>query len=62
MIGSWKRFSAWRSKRLSDENIKPPATSNKKFSSALNYIDVKIGTKFDGSCLSRINSHLITKM
>ena len=44
-------ISAWKSKGLSDESIKPPATSNNSFAAALNYIGVKTRVKFDGSGL-----------
>ena len=50
-IGNTERISAWESKRLSHESIKPPAASNNSVAPALSYIDVKTRVKFDGSCL-----------
>ena len=44
-------FSAWISKWLSDESIKPPAAYNDSLAPVTNYIDSKIQLKFDGSCL-----------
>ena len=44
-------ISAWKSKGLSDESIKPPAASNNSRAPALNYISTKIQVKFNGSCL-----------
>ena len=50
-ISNSKCILVWKLKVLSDENIKPPATSNNSTSPALNYINAKIQVKFDGSCL-----------
>ena len=44
-------ISSWESKRLSDESIKPPATSDNSLPPKLNYYDAKIRIKFTGSCL-----------
>ena len=40
-----------KSKGLSDESIKTPATSNNSLSPAFNYINAKIQVKFDKNCL-----------
>ena len=46
-------ISAWKSKGLSDETIKPPATPNNSIAPAVSYIGVKTRAKFDGSCLKQ---------
>ena len=46
----------WKPKRLSDESIKPPPTSNNSICPGINYIDnAKIRVKVDGSCLKQEN-------
>ena len=52
-IGNNKRISAWKPKGLSDESIKPHATSNNSYSPTLHYINTKIRVKFDGSCIKQ---------
>ena len=52
-IGNNKRISAWKPKGLSDESIKPHATSNSSYSPTLHYINTKIPVKFDGSCIKQ---------
>ena len=42
---------SWQSKGLSNESIKPPATSNNSLNSRLSYNDTKIKVQFTGSCL-----------
>ena len=49
-IGNNNRVSAWKSKGLSDESIKPLAASNNNISPALNYNNAKIRVKFDECC------------
>ena len=44
-------ISEWNAKGLSDDVIKPPATSDNSFAPALSYVGNKIRVKFDGSCL-----------
>ena len=53
MLCSREHISAWRSKGLSDEIIKPPATSNDSLSPVLNHSNTKIRVKLDGSCLKQ---------
>ena len=48
-----KYFSSWQSKGLSDETIKPPATSDYKLNPKLNYYDAKTRLEFRGSCLKQ---------
>ena len=44
-------ISSWKSKGLSAESIKPPATSDNSLTPALNYYGIKASVKFTGSCL-----------
>ena len=52
-IRDTNHISEWKSKGLSDEVIKPPATSDNSLASALNYVGNKIRVKFDGGCLKQ---------
>ena len=45
--------SSWKSKRLSDETIKPPATSDNTLTPVSNYYGTKTRIKFIGSCLKQ---------
>ena len=45
--------SSWKSKRLSTETIKPPATSDNSLTPALSYYGTKTRVKFTGSCLKQ---------
>ena len=44
---------SWQSKGISNESIKPPATSNNSLSPRLRYNDTKIKIPFTGSCLKQ---------
>ena len=44
-----------KSKRLSDESIKPPTTTDNSVAPALNYYGTKTKVKFAGSCLKQSN-------
>ena len=44
---------SWKSKGLSNENIKPPTTSNKILNPILNFVGTKIRVKFNGDCLKQ---------
>ena len=44
---------SWKSKGLSDENIKPPSTSNKMLNPSVNYVSTKARAKFNGDCLKQ---------
>ena len=46
-IANSKNISLWKSKRLSDEIIKPPATSNNILSPSLNHMNTKIRAKWN---------------
>ena len=51
--GNTGRISEWKSKRLSDEIIKPPNTSDNSLAPALRYTGNKTRVKFDRSCLKQ---------
>ena len=53
MITNTDYISSWKSKGLSDESIKPPATSDNSLTPALNYYGTKARVKFTGSCLKQ---------
>ena len=50
---------SWQSKRLSNESIKPPTTTNISLTPELIYYGTKTKTKFTGSCLKQ-SSHIFT--
>ena len=50
---------SWQSKGLSNENIKPPTTSDNSLTPELNYYGPKTKIKFTGSCLKQ-SSHILT--
>ena len=52
-IANSNHFSMWKLKVLSDESIKPPATSNNSLAPALNYSNTKLRVKFDGNYLKQ---------
>ena len=52
VIANTKYISSWKYKGLSDETIKPPATSDNSFTPLIDYHGNKI-TKFTGSCLKQ---------
>ena len=53
MITSTDYISSWKSKGLSFESFKPPATSDNRLTLALNYYGTKTRVKFTGSCLKQ---------
>ena len=53
MITNTDYISSWKSKGLSAETIKPPATSDNSLTPALNYYGIKTRVKFTGSCLKQ---------
>ena len=53
MIANTDYVSSWKSNRLSEETIKPPATSDNSLTPALSYHSTKIRIKFLGSCLQQ---------
>ena len=51
-------ITSWKSKGLSEESIKPPATSDNSLNPLINYhYNNKIRAKFTGSCLKQYNLH-----
>ena len=53
MITNTDYISSWKSKGLSAESIKPPATSDNSLTPALSYYGTKTRVKFTGSCLKQ---------
>ena len=51
IITNTKYISSWQSKGLSDEAIKPPATSDNSLTPFIDYHDNKIRVKFTGNFL-----------
>ena len=56
MIDNKKYISSWKSKGLSDETIKPPATSDNSLTPLIDYLGNKIRLKFNGSILRQPKS------
>ena len=52
-IGNTEHISKWKSKGLSSEIIKSPATSDNNLCPALSYFGTKTRVKFNGSCLKQ---------
>ena len=52
-IGNTDYISLWKSKRLFNEIVKPPATSEYSLDPELSYIGYKTRKKFDRSCLKQ---------
>ena len=53
MITNTYYISSWKSKGLSSESIKPPATSDNSLTPALSYYGTKTRVKFTRSCLKQ---------
>ena len=53
IITNRKYISSWQSEGLSDETIKPPATSDNSLTPLIDYLGNKIRMKFTGSCLKQ---------
>ena len=51
IIANTKYISEWKSKRLSDESIKPPHISDKSLTPLINHYSYNIRVKFNGSIL-----------
>ena len=56
VISSTNYGSSWQSKGLSDETIKPPATSDKSLNPKVSYDGAKARLEFRGSCLKQDKS------
>ena len=59
IAGVIDRVLSWRSKGISNESIKPPATSDNSLTPELNYYGTKTRVKFTKSCLKQ-SSHILT--
>ena len=55
VIANTKYISEWKSKGLSNEGIKPPATSDDSLSPLIGYLGNKIRLKLNGGCLKQQN-------
>ena len=53
VVGVIDRVLSWQSKGISNESIKPPATSNNSLGPRLSCSDTKIKVQFPGSCLKQ---------
>ena len=53
MIANTNYISSWKSKRLSGENIKLPATPDNSLSLLIYYLSEKIRLKFNEACLKQ---------
>ena len=53
LTANTKYISEWKYKRLSDENIKSPTTSDDSISPLIGYLSIKTRLKFNGSCLKQ---------
>ena len=53
--------SSWQSKGISNENIKPPITSDNSLNPELNYYGAKARVKFTRSCLKQSDHIYIHK-
>ena len=53
MIANTDYVLSWKSKGLSAETIKPPATSDNSLTPALSYYSTKTRVRFTGSCFKQ---------
>ena len=53
IITNTKYILSWQSKGLSDETIKPPATSDNSHNPQVSYFGTKARLEFTGSCLKQ---------
>ena len=53
IVNVFDRVLSWRSKRISNESIKPPATTDNSLSPRLSYYGTKIRVQFIASCLKQ---------
>ena len=53
IVGVFECVLSWKSKRQSNENIKPPTTSNDSLNPKLSYYDTKVRVQFTRSCLKK---------
>ena len=48
-----RNILSWKSKRLPDESITPPCTSNETVNPSVDYVGTKARVKFNGGCLKQ---------
>ena len=53
VVGVIDRVLSWQSKGISNESIKPPASSHNSLNPRLSYNDTKTKVQFTGSCLKQ---------
>ena len=53
IVNVFDRVLSWRSKRISNESIKPPATTDNSLSPRLSYYGTKIRVQFIAICLKQ---------
>ena len=58
VVGVIDRVLSWQSKGISNENIKPPRTSNNSLNPELNYYGTKTKVKFIRNCLRQSKSSI----
>ena len=56
LIANTKYISSWKSKGLSDETIKPYATSDNSLTPLIDYYGSKVRVKFNKGCLKQSNN------
>ena len=61
IVGVIDRVLSWQSKGLSNESIKPPATSDNSLNPRSSYNDTKIRAQFTGSGLKQPKFTLLIK-
>ena len=59
VVGVIDRVLSWQSKGISNESIKPPATSNNSLNPRLSYYGTKVRVQFTKSCLKQ-SDHIFT--
>ena len=52
-VGNTDNISAWKSKGISDESIKSPATFGNSLATSMKYIVARSRIKYDGQCLKQ---------
>ena len=58
-VGSGNYIYFWKSKGLSDERLNSNTASNNSITPGLSFYGTKTRVEFNGSCLSKIKSHIV---
>ena len=54
ILANTRKVAAWKSKKLSNESIKPPSTNDSSLNPGVNYfVNTKMEIEFYGSCLKQ---------